>query len=238
MIPLIYGFNKSCEIGEDNFYPTIFLKGCNLKCPYCMNGQLVTGENLTSINQEEISDYIKSEHPKMIMISGGEPTMDIDGLMELFKWIGSYGCNIGIATNGTYPENLKIALEYYRLLYVALDLKGYPYQYVDKFGSKNDSFFSVIDSWNQLRKEKLFSDGFNYEIRTTLYRPVINSNSITFLGKLFNKGEPWVLQNFRIVDNMLDDEAKKHAPYTQQELSQILDLAKFWSEADVEIRSV
>lgn len=249
MKPKIYGFNKSSEAGGNAFNASVFLKGCNMRCPYCMNCRLVTG-NLEPIALEPVEQFIKESKPEMVMISGGEPFMDFDNLEATISWLMDLGCKIGISTNGLTPSFLRNCLS--DLSYVALDVKGLPEFYMryaatdTKFGAMPETaFFRVLESWKLLR-QTLGATDFSYEIRTTLYPATFKAHETSydyvpwmFLGQLFIEGEKWVLQEFRPTAEMMSENAKEIEPLTAKQLEMLLNAAQYYAkQATVELRNV
>lgn len=238
----IVGFNRSSESGPDKFAFSIFLKGCNLRCPYCMNCRLVKKNILPPVSLDILEKEIKETKPKMVMISGGEPTCaPIRDIQEIIDWLNSFGCLVGISTNGTNPSVLFDLLPY--LKHVTMDLKSNANGY--RKISKKDPFFDIVETWKSLRNHKedgirLKSSGtFDYEIRTTLYPRLIPSfDTIKELAQLFRKNEKWILQPFRQTKEMLKREAYNVQPYTEDINRKFERIAKLNTEATVELKYV
>lgn len=238
-LPKFYGFNKSSDAGKDMFCPSLFTKGCNFKCPYCMNPRLVKGRNLIPVSLAEVESFIKEAKPEMVMISGGEPTMDFDNLNNAIDWLNGLGCKVGLSTNGSKafkdPENFTSVIS--RVNYVALDLKGNGDTYKEIYYEWG--IWSMAYALAILRNRRKNDPTFDYEVRTTLYRKFINENILVRLAALiFEKEDRWVLQQFRITNEILDPRAKNVVPYTEEEANKLLDLAKTYSKANVELRYV
>jgi len=238
----IVGFNKSSEAGPDKFAFSIFLKGCNLRCPYCMNCRLVKNKDLKPVNITELENGIRESKPSIVMISGGEPTCtSIRDLQEIIYWLNNFDCFVGISTNGTNPSVLFDLLPY--LKHVTMDLKSNASGY--RKISEKDPYFDIIETWKMLREHKKdgirlkASGSFDYEIRTTLYPSLILSfDTIKELGQLFRKGEKWILQPFRQTKEMLSKKAYYVKPYDDNINQEILKIAKQYSDADVELKYV
>jgi len=234
-IPTIYGFNKCSDAGLDTFAPSVFVHGCNMRCPYCMNKQLVNDyiseDRLVPI--DDVKKYISENKPELIMISGGEPTYS-ERLSGLIEKIRSWGCKVGISTNGVYSESLRSILPL--LNYVALDIKTSSDKIYQDIGNKA-GIVPIIVSKSLLTDAKTKRADFDFEIRTTLYPPFIDKTSLTEIGMLMRGDERWVLQQFRKTDDMLDYRAKEVRPYNNDELKELLDTAKIYT-SKVELRYV
>jgi len=220
-LPTIYGFNECSEAGVDIFAPTIFFGGCNLRCPYCMNSKLVSGyeTKLEPIPIEKVKQYVKEEECEWVMISGGEPILQ-PHLNLLIATIKSWGCKVGLCTNGTKPEVLKEIL--WTLDYVAMDLKCRDYKAVKADGNV---FAAVTISKSLIAREKINRSSFGYEIRTTLFPSLVKKEDIKYLGGIMRRDEKWVLQQFRATQNALDPKVAKKKPYTDKQLEVILKTA-------------
>jgi pyruvate formate lyase activating enzyme len=237
-LPLIYGFNKASEIGPDILAPCIFLKGCNLRCPYCMNAKLVDGSKIELINIEEVKKYVLEEKSQWVLISGGEPTnIDSNSLINLITELKSWGCKIGMATNGNMPDILEVILPL--LNYVALDIKCADDTMAKEIEMPNSHWYllRVITTQIKLAGAKLKIKDFDYEVRTTLYPPLIDKKAIHEIGSLLRKDTRWVLQQFRHSEDMLDKKAYDIRPYGEGEVKKLLEIASIYCN-DVQLRYV
>jgi len=234
-IPQICGFNKCSEAGIDVFAPAIFLNRCNFRCPYCMNAKLARGKSDKSLDIEEIKQYVKEDKSEWFMISGGEPLCgNIPHLINLLKEIQTWGCKIGISTNGSYPRTLKRILPL--INYIAMDFKAVLEEDYKEFGNGLGSSM-IIESKNILMENKKERDDFDYEVRTTLYPKYIDKEAMHEIGSVMRKDDTWVLQQFRHVKNMLDTIAYEVEPYSKEEVESLVKIAKEYSD-NVRVRYV
>ncbi len=235
--PKIHGFNKTSEAGNNIFAPSIFLGGCNFRCPYCMNSKLISPESnefmsLKAIDINDIKNFVLENKCTMLMISGGEPFMqDMNLLINLFKEILSWGCQIGISTNGSFHGKIEKLIGYIK--YVAMDIKSSSintYKDLDVLFGVN-SFSKVIATSLLLRdmKQKKLLD---YEFRTTLYPPMIDISHIRAIGERFiKKDDTWILQQFRKSKKMLDPWAQTIEPYSHEVIEKdIVEEAKKFTD--------
>lgn len=228
--PPIYGFNECSEMGNDIFAPSIFMGGCNLKCPYCMNSKLISCEDNPQIDLDDVLDYIKKNNSEWIMISGGEPTCSRPKLLEnLVKCFSGFGCKVGLSTNGTNADNLEGILGWVH--YVALDIKSHRddvYKQIVNGASSNrlTAMCNVLLSQALLAEAKFNRDDFDYEIRTTLYPKYIDKEAIKEIGTIIRGSDKWVLQQFRHANNMFSQDAYDVKPYTDEEAKDLLKIAK------------
>jgi len=233
-LPIIRGLNRTTEIGSDIFAPSIFLDGCNLRCPYCMNSKLVIGSTDTEISINQLEKIVQEDKAEWVIISGGEPTCTpVDLLKNLIKIIKSWGCKIGVSTNGTNNATLQLIL---RLIdYVALDIKSDANIYL-KIGH-NEDFNNLLKSRSVLAEEKNKRNDFDYEIRTTLYPPFVTRKTINNIGGIIRKDDKWILQQFRHTDNMIDPIVININPYSEEEILELLNIARIYTQ-NVELRYV
>jgi pyruvate formate lyase activating enzyme len=230
-IPKIYGFNECSEAGPNIFCPVLFLHGCNMACPYCMNSLLAKEnepENIDLVSIDRIKKHVEENKSEMVMISGGEPTNSGEiSLKNLIGEIASWGCKVGLSTNGTRPRILEKILP--DLSYVALDFKGCAetYESIIKYGGK---FENVILSKSLLSEYRNKKDDFDYEIRTTLYPPFISDDDLKEIGGIIRKDDTWVLQQFRVTKNMLNPNCDYIDPYDEKEIENLMNIAKEYSD--------
>jgi pyruvate formate lyase activating enzyme len=225
--PEIYGLNKCSEAGVDIFALSIFLGNCNLRCPYCMNAKLINpiAHKLKPIDIKKVKEAVEENQSEWVIISGGEPTCTpVLLLTNLITEIKSWGCKVGLSTNGTNRGVFESVLPL--LDYVALDIKTSNFQHYVEIGAGNinsiDILQEVLVCKTILVQKKLDNPDFSYEIRTTLYPPFVSEKDINEIGGLIRIGEEWVLQQFRVTSEGLD---KSISPYTQQEMDNLFKLA-------------
>lgn len=218
---LICAYNKVSDAGSETSSFSVFMDGCNLCCPYCMNAKIIAKKpdidpGIIKRLKKDVDEY----KPKMIFISGGEPTENPLALFSAISLFKSWGCKIGLSTNGTNPEILKkFVSEYGKIDYVAMDLKGNAGVY-KKLGDI-EYFMKVLSSWIILRAEKKNRADFNYELRTTLYPPFITIPVLNDMASFFQRNEKWVLQQFRVVTSMPYKNAKNIKPFTEEKMKSI-----------------
>jgi len=235
MYPKIYGWNKSSESGPDNFAPSVFLGACNFRCAYCMNSKLVLNYNeLPEIPIGDIEVFIRDNKCEWINVSGGEVTLHpSDKLIALFEEMKRWGCKIAISTNGFLPHKLVDIFPY--LSYVTMDIKTGSDKYYEvvlpSIRKGRSAIEEVLGSLDLLREEKTDKQYiFDYEVRTTLYRPLVGEKEIVEIGTTLKAEERWMLQPFRQAKYMIGEEAYFVEPYTDDEMQNLLELAKRYSD--------
>ena len=202
----------------ENVACILFLKGCNFRCPYCHNSELIDYKiDDNYILKEEVFDFLKKRQGVLdgVVISGGEPTVNKD-LPKLIKEIRDLGFKIKLDTNGTNPQMLKELLEDGLIDYVAMDIKNVPRKYLETAGlsEKNQQILeNVQKSIDILKKSKI-----NHEFRTTIMKKYHNIEDLEEINKLIGKDEKYFIQNFEDSEYVLDHNIE---PFSEKELKEI-----------------
>lgn len=102
---------------------TLFLRGCPLRCSYCQNEEIQEGKDLREI--EEVYEMIRSSSQFIsgVIFSGGEPTMQKEGLIALAQYVKKLKLAVGIQTNGFFPDTLESLLSQNLVVKIAIDYK-------------------------------------------------------------------------------------------------------------------
>ena len=114
---------------------TVFLHGCNFRCPFCHNAELLEGKIEPVMSREEFLAFLSKRKGLLdgVCISGGEPTLT-PGLKELLQEIKAMGFATKLDTNGSRPKVLKELVGAGLVDYVAMDIKNSPNQYAATCG--------------------------------------------------------------------------------------------------------
>ena len=184
-----------------NMSLVIFMSKCPLACRYCHNVELL--EDDTQKTFEEIKSEIDnaSDFIDAVVISGGEPLMQLDAIMEIFTYVKSVNLKTKLDTSGIYPEKIKKLLELELLDFVSLDIKA-PFEKYRKVTGSNVG--------SQVKKSmKLLNNNPNVhlELRTT-YVPTLHTKKD--IHNLVNdvEGDIYTIQQFRN-KNVLDTALEK-----------------------------
>jgi len=199
----------------------IFLGNCNFRCRYCHNRELVLEpEKIKAISFEEIKNYLERNRDFVdgIVITGGEPTLypDLKDLLSEFK---KMGLKIKLETNGSNPEMLKNLVDAGLVDFVAMDIKTCFDKYKEIIGVDVD----IEKIKESIHIVKSFPA---YEFRITLF-PEIKQEDFEEIFKYFkeNNINNLFLQQFR-AENCVDSKADDVKPYSKEEISGFLELAK------------
>lgn len=190
---------------------TIFLGGCDLRCPFCHNSQLIDGTAPAIMDDRELLDFLSSRKKLLegVCLTGGEPLLR-PNLATLIKSIKELGYAVKLDTNGTHPEKLQNLIDQNLLDYVAMDIKNSPDRYKETTGQPNLNLSSIEKSVSILNSGIIES-----EFRTTVIKEFHDENAFHAIGKLINGAKNYYLQPF--VDRDTVPNHNLHAP-TKQEL--------------------
>jgi pyruvate formate lyase activating enzyme len=161
----------------------IFLGGCNFRCPWCHNFDLVDEKSLIKIKTipiEDILSFIDKRNGKIdgICISGGEPTIHKENLADFIRTIKRKKILIKLDTNGSNPEIVENLLKENLIDFVALDIKNVPEKYPETIGLKSFDFSLIIKTLQLLKRS-----GVEHQVRTTLVDNLVDKKQIEKLAK-------------------------------------------------------
>ncbi len=182
---------------------TVFLGGCNFRCPFCHNSELLDGTAEAVMDEQEFLAFLSKRRGLLdaVCVSGGEPTLQ-PGLEELLKKIKAMGYLTKLDTNGSRPEILKALVQQGLLDYVAMDIKNSPGRYAETAGAavKLEGLEESI--------RFLTSGQIDYEFRTTVAAQLHDKDDIMQMG-LWVSGlaqgdvKRWFVQPFADRDTVL-----------------------------------
>lgn len=197
----------------------IFAGGCNFRCPFCQNGDLVLHcENLPLISTEEIVSHLKRRRNLLdgVCITGGEPTLAPD-LEDFVREIRSLGYLVKLDTNGYRPDVLIRLCEQGLLDYVAMDIKHAPEQYNQIACMADFDPDRIKTSVAYLR-----SCSVPHEFRTTLVREFHTADSMLEIGEWLSGPSFYYLQPYRDSPNVISTGLHAHDADTLRSFVRIL----------------
>jgi len=171
---------------------TVFLPGCNLRCPFCHNASLVLPERLQpQLTQDALLEFLRTRTRKLdgVCVTGGEPTLHHD-LPELLRQIRSLGFSVKLDTNGTRPQMLQAILEEGLVDYVAMDIKNSPVSYAETCGGAD----VLSDVQESIRL--LMNGTVDYEFRTTVLHPWHTPETLADIGRWIPGAKRYFIQAF------------------------------------------
>ena len=194
---------------------TVFLSGCNLRCPYCHNPGLVLPDqiNAPGMPEADVVSILGQRKGKLdgICITGGEPTLqpELPGFLEKLRELG-YA--IKLDTNGTNPGMLKGLLHDGLLDYVAMDIKNSPQRYAETCGG--------VDILSKVQESVLLlqDSPTDYEFRTTVCKPLHTEKEMEEIGRWLKGAKRYFLQPFVDSGNLVSGGMQAH---TRDELARL-----------------
>lgn len=200
---MINGFNKTTLLDyPEHLAATIFLGGCNFRCPFCHNASLVlTPEGQPVISEDEIFATLKKRIGILegVCITGGEPTL-YTGLLDLIKQIKDLGFLVKLDTNGSNPSTISKLLEEKLIDYVAMDIKNSKEKYEVTTGIKNVNTDKISESISLL-----LNSNIDYEFRTTVVKNFHEISDFFSIGKWINGAESYYIQAFEDSGDLISD---------------------------------
>ena len=197
----IHGFIKTTLLDyPGHVAATVFTGGCNFRCPFCHNSDLVLQPHSGPfISEDDIFTHLKKRGKILdgVCISGGEPTLEAD-LEDFIKKIRALGYKVKLDTNGYFPDTLARLCEQGLLDYVAMDIKHTPEKYNTVCGMKHFDISRILSSVSYL-KERCVS----YEFRTTLVREFHDKEDMQRLGEWLCGANAYYLQPYKESENVL-----------------------------------
>ncbi len=165
---------------------TVFLQGCNFRCPFCHNSDLLGGNGPEPIPVEALLAFLKKRVGLLdgVCITGGEPTLQRQ-LPELLRQIKALGYAIKLDTNGSRPAVLKALVEEGLVDYVAMDIKNSPALYPKTAGMDAKWMSAVEES-----VAYLLSGTVDYELRTTVMDELHDESAFREMGSWLQRVSP------------------------------------------------
>lgn len=189
---------------------TVFLGGCDMRCPFCHNAELLDGTAPAVMGDEELLAYLRKRQGLLdgVVFTGGEPLLQKD-LPELAEKIRDLGYPVKLDTNGLHPERLKKLIAGGLVQYVAMDIKNSPERYAETAGLPDLDLAPIRESVSILMNGKT-----DYEFRTTAVAELHDTQSFEQIGKWIRGAKRYYLQKFTDRDTVPFEGL--HAPEDEQ----------------------
>ena len=158
---------------------TLFLQGCNFRCPFCHNSELLPREGAPLMDMEAFLSFLKKRKGLLdgVCVSGGEPTLCPE-LEDLLRGIKDLGFAVKLDTNGSRPQVLKSLVRQGLVDYVAMDVKNSPACYPQTLGFERYDLAPLEESLRFL-----LAGNVDYELRTTVVSQFHTEGSILEMGR-------------------------------------------------------
>jgi len=208
---------------------TVFLIGCNFRCPWCYSSELVLPEKIKKqkrISNQDFFKFLKNRKGLLegVVICGGEPTINND-LLDFVIQIKKLGYAVKLDTNGSNPIILKKLIKQKLIDYVAMDIKA-PLS-VKKYGKATGNkanLNNIKESIDLIKNSKI-----DYEFRTTIVPDIHSREDIIMMAKQIGKVNAYFLQGFR-AEKTIDPKFKDIRPYSREYL---LEVSRFFKTCKV-----
>ena len=228
----IFGFNKTTLLDfPEHVACTVFTGGCNFRCPFCQNGDLVLhGGSLPVLDEEEVFRVLRKRKGILtgVCVTGGEPTLqrDLDVFLSRVKELGYL---VKLDSNGYRPEVLQSLCERGLVDYFAMDIKSSPENYARTAGGKELDMGLIRESVDFIR-----SCGLDYEFRTTVVRELHSSGDFLSIGEWLKGCKAYFLQSYVESEGVI---CKEFSSYSKEELEEFVMLLKPYID-NVSLRGV
>ena len=209
---------------------TVFLGGCDLRCPFCHNSGLVAGPMPAELDDGALLAFLDKRRGLLdgVCVTGGEPLLRPE-LPQLLSRIKELGYPVKLDTNGGRPERLRALLEAGLVDYVAMDIKNSPERYGETAGVPGLDLAPFRESVSLLLRGTV-----DYEFRTTVVREFHDADSFRAIAPWIAGARRYFLQSFVDRDSVL--QAGLH-PWDRETLASFGDLVRPYVE-QVELRGV
>ena len=212
---------------------TIFLFGCNFRCGFCHNPELVRDGVGCDFSEGEILNFLKkrSKYLDAVCFTGGEPLISLD--RSFVQDVKKMGYLVKIDTNGSFPEQLKELISEGFVDYVAMDVKAGREKYKEVIGTYVD--LSKIEE-----SIKLIAGLKDYEFRTTILEKFHDEEEVKKMvewvaGLVGGKIKKFALQGFKKEDKLLDESFKLEPDVGEEYLQKLKKVVEPYCES-VDVR--
>lgn len=198
---------------------TIFLGGCNFRCPFCHNSDLLDAGEQGQFEENEILAFLKKRAGLIegVCITGGEPTLHLD-LEPFIRKVRKFGLSVKLDTNGYQPEILKSLCQKGLIDYVAMDIKA------GRQGYGKAAGFPNIDI-NRIEKSVSFllSGSVPFEFRTTVVKELHSDRDFEDISSWIKGCPTYYLQSYQDSEQVL---MPGFSSCTKEELLHFLEIVR------------
>lgn len=233
---LIAGLEKFTMIDYPNKIACIiFIYGCNFRCGFCHNPELVVDKNPLSFSEDYIFDFLKKRQKQLdaVCFTGGEPLLTLK--KDFVKKVKEMGFLVKIDTNGSNPNVLKELIDEGLVDFIAMDIKSSKEKYKTVINSNLD--YDLIKQSIQIISDSKLP----HEFRTTVLERFHDADEIKKIGSELNellktKPQKYALQGFSNQGKILDETFKDDPDVTENYLLKLKDVAqKYFKEVELRV---
>lgn len=198
----------------DKISAIVFTQGCNFRCGYCHNPELIVLKEKPSYSIDGFFEFLETRKGKLdgVVITGGEPCLQ-KGLTDFIKRIKDMGYLVKLDTNGTMSQVLQEVIPL--IDYIAMDIKA-P---LNKYYQITKSQINI----NQIQKSinLIMGSQIDYEFRTTVIKSQLSYDDFDLIGQQIKGAKKYYLQKF-VPSKILDKKLINEYSYTNEEFADII----------------
>ncbi|MGQ9478938.1 MAG: anaerobic ribonucleoside-triphosphate reductase activating protein [Thermoproteota archaeon] len=197
---------------------TLFTFGCNFRCPYCHNPELVVDDGTPAIPEQDVFRFLEERNGFLdgVCITGGEPTLHSD-LPDFIRKVRNMGYSVKLDTNGTNPEMLRRLIDDGLVDYIAMDVKA-P---LDKYKVVN----AIVDTRKISESVEIVKSFPEHEFRATVLPELLSREDILAIAAWLKGAKRFFIQQFKPTKTLDKTFLKKQA-YLIEDLEKIRDEIK------------
>lgn len=198
----------------------VYTIGCNFRCPYCHNPELVDETIEKTFPEDFILGFLENRIGLLdgVVITGGEPTMHGDDLLSFMEKVKALGFSVKLDTNGTDPNFIRKAIQRNIVDYIAMDVKAPLASYHENVGRPVDT--DAIKESITL----LMQGAVPYEFRTTVVKALLSPHDVENIAKEIQGATQYYLQKF-VPTKILNPQFKHKVSYTDEEFETLKERA-------------
>lgn len=211
---------------------TIFLGGCNFRCPFCHNAELLGNEAPAQYTEAEVLAFLKKRSSILegVCITGGEPTLQPEGLEALIRKVRELGLSVKLDTNGSRPDVVRHLAAEGLLDYIAMDIKAGPDNYGAVCQAPHMDLAPIRETAAWLK-----AGSIPYEFRTTVVRGLHTAADFAQIGPWIEGCPRYYLQNYVESEMVLQPDG--FDSFSKEELLAFADMVRPYA-GSVELRGV
>ncbi len=198
----------------------VYTVGCNFRCPYCHNPELVDETVEETFSEEFVLSFLRARCGMLdgLVITGGEPTMHDEALLSFMERVKELGFLIKLDTNGTSPEFINTSVHAGLVDYIAMDVKA-PLATYHRVVSRPVNTDAIRASIALLKNGPI-----EYEFRTTVIKALLTPGDLEEIAREISGAKQYFLQKF-IPTNILNPQFKRKVTYTDDEFKTFQETA-------------
>lgn len=196
----------------------LFTQGCNFRCGYCHNPELVIPEKFCpAISEESVFKFLQErrEYLQGVVVSGGEPTIHGD-LLDFIRKIKQIGYAVKLDTNGSQPHMLNRLIQEKLVDFIAMDVKA-P---LDKY----EEVAGVSINADKIKEsiELIMRSGIEYQFRTTVMKAFCSAQDIREIRQMIKGSSCYLLQKGRLNEKILDKSLLAQKQYSDLDFENLI----------------